>query len=237
MIGFSGGGIFSILPQYLSEIAKDSIRGVLGSTMVLVYNIGICLGFVIGNYCNYYTTPKVVILLDIVFLCAFHYFPESPSFLMKQRRLSVSKQLRFKNKIKSINKKLNFKQQAENSIRFYQRIRQRKTDRELLECEMNKLKNACYSKSSEADGLTLSDFKSSEARKAIFIGAVVALLCQLCGSFAMLNYTATIFKESGSSMAPNMSAIVVGAIQIVGSYCSTVLVDRAGRKVSSFLIR
>lgn len=47
----------------------------------------------------------------------------------------------------------------------------------------------------------------------------------------MINYTATIFAESGSSMTPNMSAIIVGIIQCIGAYCATVLVDKAGRKV------
>lgn len=39
-----------------------------------------------------------------------------------------------------------------------------------------------------------------------------------------------IFEEAGSSLSPNVSAIIVGSIQVVGVYCSTVLVDRAGRK-------
>jgi hypothetical protein len=47
----------------------------------------------------------------------------------------------------------------------------------------------------------------------------------------MLSYTATIFQESGSSLNPNDSAMVVGVIQIVGSYASTLLVERAGRKI------
>jgi len=47
----------------------------------------------------------------------------------------------------------------------------------------------------------------------------------------MLNYTAVIFEQSGSSMPPTMAAIVVGSIQLVGTYTSTVLVDRLGRKI------
>ena len=46
----------------------------------------------------------------------------------------------------------------------------------------------------------------------------------------MLNYTAIIFLESGSTLTPNMSAIVVGIIQLIGAYVSTILVDRLGRK-------
>lgn len=66
-------------------------------------------------------------------------------------------------------------------------------------------------------GLKCSDFASKQARKAMIIGIALVALNQFCGCFAMLNYTASIFKESGSSMSPNMSAIVVGTIQLVGS--------------------
>lgn len=52
----------------------------------------------------------------------------------------------------------------------------------------------------------------------------------------MVNYTATIFAESGSSLSPNMAAIVVAVIQLAGSYFSTLLVERAGRKVDMYPI-
>lgn len=70
----------------------------------------------------------------------------------------------------------------------------------------------------------------------MIIGIVLVTLNQFCGCFAMINYTATIFKDSGSNLSPNMSAIVVGTIQLIGAYCSTVLVDRAGRKVNQFIM-
>lgn len=56
-------------------------------------------------------------------------------------------------------------------------------------------------------------------------------LQELCGCFTMLNYTATIFRESGSSISPNFSAIIVGMIQLLGTYVATFLVDRIGRKI------
>jgi MFS family permease len=56
-------------------------------------------------------------------------------------------------------------------------------------------------------------------------------LNQFCGCFAMLNFTASIFEESGSNLSPNISSIIVGFIQIIGSLCPTLLVDRLGRKM------
>lgn len=105
----------------------------------------------------------------------------------------------------------------------------------MLQIELDKLR-IIYSEEiqnpSQKVGLTLNDFKSREAKKALLISFVLVALNQFCGCFAMLNYTASIFAEAGSDLTPNMSAIVVGAIELLGSYISTVLVDKAGRKVN-----
>lgn len=68
-------------------------------------------------------------------------------------------------------------------------------------------------------------------RKALFIGIVLITLNEFSGVFPMIHYTATIFEESGSNLTPNVSAICVGVLQIIGTYMSTILVDRIGRKV------
>lgn len=60
---------------------------------------------------------------------------------------------------------------------------------------------------------------------------MLQFLEQFSGLFGLLFFVATIFKYSGSTISPNLSSIIVGVIQIVGCYCSTLLVDRAGRKI------
>lgn len=52
----------------------------------------------------------------------------------------------------------------------------------------------------------------------------------MSGVFALLSYASMIFDLAGSTLSPNASAIIVGGIQVVGVYVSTLLVDRAGRK-------
>lgn len=56
-------------------------------------------------------------------------------------------------------------------------------------------------------------------------------LNQFCGIFAILTYAVTIFQESGSDLSPGASAIIIAAIQILGTVASFVFVDLAGRKV------
>lgn len=50
------------------------------------------------------------------------------------------------------------------------------------------------------------------------------------GGFILVSYTAKIFAESGSAIPHEWSAILVAVIQLVGSYLSTILIDRVGRK-------
>lgn len=73
--------------------------------------------------------------------------------------------------------------------------------------------------------------KTRAGRKAFMIGMALISMHELCGCFTMLNYTAMIFRESGSTISPNFSAIIVGIIQLLGTYVATFSVDRFGRKV------
>ena len=65
----------------------------------------------------------------------------------------------------------------------------------------------------------------------MLIGLALICMHEFCGVFTMLNYTALIFLESGSSISPDWSAIIVGFIQLLGTYAATFLVDRLGRKI------
>lgn len=73
-------------------------------------------------------------------------------------------------------------------------------DFELLQLEMSKLRNSIgnHDEKSVRSSFNWSDLTRSPGRKAMTIGIVLAALNQFCGCFAMLNYTATIFKEAGS---------------------------------------
>lgn len=90
-------------------------------------------------------------------------------------------------------------------------------------------------KSIEADAtskkFSLKDLTGRHSRKVICYGVVLMALNQFCGCFPMMNFTKTIFQESGSTLSPNLSSVIVGIVQTLGAFLCTFLVERAGRKV------
>lgn len=75
------------------------------------------------------------------------------------------------------------------------------------------------------------DLKEKQSRKVLIYGTVLMALNQFCGCFPMMNFTATIFKGSGSTLSPNVSSIFVGVVQILGALLCTFMVEKAGRKL------
>lgn len=82
--GLTAGGVFVLVPLYISEIADDSSRGILGSFFILAVNFGTLLMFVAGNYLSYSLTPQLMIALPIIFALTFAFLPETPQHLLKR---------------------------------------------------------------------------------------------------------------------------------------------------------
>jgi Sugar (and other) transporter len=74
---------------------------------------------------------------------------------------------------------------------------------------------------------------SKSAIMSILIGFVLMYL-EVNGYTAIQNYSETIFRDAGSTLSPALSTVLLGVILLVGSYSSTLLVERAGRKVGVF---
>lgn len=83
MSGFAGSGAFILIPLFVAEIAEDSVRGSLGSLMMLNCNVGILFAFIVGNYLSYDTQHIILASVPIIFFITFSFFPESPQYLMK----------------------------------------------------------------------------------------------------------------------------------------------------------
>lgn len=90
-------------------------------------------------------------------------------------------------------------------------------------------------KASEIENLNVKNFQNIPlkvpiALKPIFYGAVMVTFHQISGFLALVVYASDIFRESGSSLSPNRSAVIVGIILSFGSTLSVFIIDRFKRK-------
>lgn len=59
---------------------------------------------------------------------------------------------------------------------------------------------------------------------------VIIVANQFSGVFTMVNYMSDIFARSGSTMDPNTSTIIIGFVQLLGAYVTTLVCDIIGRR-------
>ena len=69
-----------------------------------------------------------------------------------------------------------------------------------------------------------------QARRGILLASTVCFIFIFAGPFAITNYAATFFEESGSTFDPNLSAIIMVCSQISGIYVAILIADKFGRK-------
>jgi ABC-type multidrug transport system fused ATPase/permease subunit len=187
-----------------------SIRGTLFSMNPLILNFGILFGFITGQYLDYHTVPLVMLFFPTVFFVLAFWLPETPQTLLRTQRY----------------------QEAELSFKFYRNIKSSSMlPAQKMEYEALKKMAEQTDRRLPTNDITIGDFTNKFAVKGLLIGLFLVILNMFSGCFAIITYTATIFKESGSSLEANLSSIIVAVIQILGTYCSTILVDRAGRKI------
>lgn len=185
-------------------------------------NLGILVGFIMHSCLGYYVTPLIIITMTLLTLFGFVFVAESPKYLL------------MKNKF----------EEAEAALMYYRgvKVSPAAIAPSVFIVEFNSLKVEAAGKSQnnnnddepsdkEAGELSIKDFCRPAALKAIVIGVLVMALPPLSGLYAIMSYSESIFQEAGSSLSPMMSSIIVIFIQLVGSYISTILVDKSGRKV------
>jgi hypothetical protein len=114
--------------------------------------------------------------------------------------------------------------EAERSLRWL-----RGKDDKLVELELSKLNSFVNDR---GETVSLKQMLCAKGtRRALIIGLVLAANQQLCGVFAVISYTVNIFQEAGSDLSPNVATILIGALQLGGSCLSSLLIDKAGRKI------
>ncbi|CAG7831041.1 unnamed protein product [Allacma fusca] len=199
--GLCGGSFSLAAPVYISEIAQDSIRGTLGSALQLMINVGVLFTYVVGKYVEWNELAFICASIPAVFLILMIFMPESPRLLVSQGKTY----------------------KATKSLRWLRGAT-------ITEQVTEELENVKKSVEENTPGSFFMLF-----RKSIIIPLSISLALmffqQWNGNNAVIFYTVDIFIDAGSDLDPNISAIIIGAVQVVASIISSILMDKAGRRI------
>ncbi|XP_011300594.1 facilitated trehalose transporter Tret1 [Fopius arisanus] len=203
--GFGGGMTIFLVPIYVAEIATDDVRGKLGSFLLFALSIGILLAFVLGVVMSYQMFAICGMILPIVFISGFMFMPETPIYLLRKCRTK----------------------EAERSLMWL-----RGNDKTAVDREIVQLMKIIEDDSTSARSIGLRDLVRDRGTiKGTLIAFALLPGQQACGNSVVFMYCATIFQLAGSSLSPNASAIVLGVMQLVAAFLSTVTIERVGRRL------
>ncbi|KDR14605.1 Solute carrier family 2, facilitated glucose transporter member 8 [Zootermopsis nevadensis] len=220
--GMGSGAIIVFASLYVSETAQDTVRGALGSYLTLFTNAGVLFAYILGSYVHYYTFAYIAMLLPVIYTLGMLWIPETPNYLVNREKYSeAERSLRW---LRGKDERL-----VELELNKLIMFAKEQTDERLVELELSKL--IIFAKE-QTEAVSLKDMLSAAGtRRALIIGVVLAANLQFCGIFAILSYTVNIFQAAGSDLSPNSATILIGSLQLAGSYASSLLIDKAGRKI------
>jgi len=200
--GMTGGAFSLTAPAYTSEISEKEIRGALGSYFQLMVTIGILFGYGVGSATSVNVFSIICGVVPLVFGAIFWLMPETPLYHLKKGQ----------------------KDQAQKSLQWF-RGKDYDVSTELREIQAT-VDEAAAQKMS-----FLEAFKTTEAKKGLMVAFGLMIFQQLSGINAVIFFTTSIFEAAGSELEASTATIIVGVIQVVVTFISTLVVDRLGRRL------
>lgn len=210
VIGIATGASCVVAPMFISEIAETAIRGALGAFFQLFLTVGILFVYAIGPYVTWTTLSVLCAVFPVLLIVAMLIVPESPTYLVKQGRRS----------------------DAAVALKWFWGAN----------CNTQSAVEAIQSDLDAVKGeAKVSDlFTKVSNRNALLIALLLMFFQQFSGINAVIFYTVPIFKSAGSTMDAAICGIVVGVVQVLMTFVSSVLIDKAGRRIlllqSSFIM-
>ncbi|XP_036326067.1 facilitated trehalose transporter Tret1-2 homolog isoform X2 [Rhagoletis pomonella] len=202
LLGIAGGAFCVAAPMYTGEIAQKEIRGTLGSFFQLMITAGILFVYAIGAGLSVFWMSIVCGVIPLVFGVIFVFMPESPTYLV-------------------------IKNKDEGAIKSIQWLRGKDYE---YKAEIEELRETQL-KINENQVSWWVGLSRPVTRKALLISLGLMFFQQLCGINAVIFYSAKIFEDAQTGIDANLSTIVVGIMQFIATFVSTIVVDKLGRRL------
>ncbi|KAF5269942.1 hypothetical protein FQR65_LT05741 [Abscondita terminalis] len=200
--GMAGGAFCVSAPLYTSEIAEKEIRGALGSYFQLLLTVGILFSYIVGWAASIKVYTIILAILPLVFFVAFLFQPETPIYRMKQKREA----------------------DARNAL-----IRLRGAHYD-VDSELQEIKATLEAEEKNKKPFT-EVLKTRSAKVASIVCFSLMFFQQASGINAVIFYTGDIFIAAKTPLDPKIATIIVGVIQCIATFVSSLIVDRLGRRL------
>ncbi|KAM0730732.1 Facilitated trehalose transporter Tret1 [Formica fusca] len=204
--GAASGAASVVVPMFTSEIVEQSIRGLLGTIFQLQIAAGILFAYATAFTDSLHVIAILCSVVPALLLILFPFIPESPAWLVMQGR----------------------KDEANDVLKHFRGAHYR-TETELARLELQ------ASEMREAHKASIFDLRNYQ--KAICITLGLMIFQQLSGVYTLIFYAKMIFDDAGSTLivSSSTSSVIVGTVQVVATYCSTILIERVDKKLLLFI--
>lgn len=203
-----GVGIASLtFPVYLGETIQPEIRGTLGLLPTTFGNIGILICFLMGQLgLEWRELAGLATLLTIPFIAIFIWIiPETPRWYVSKGKL----------------------EQCKKSLEW---LRGRDQD---ITKEFDTLVQS--QKETELKSSSISDILSKSNLKPLAVVLSLMFFQQFTGINAVIFYTTSIFKASGSSLPAMTCTTIIGLVNMLSTFIANALIDKLGRKILLYM--
>ena len=200
---------FITLKVYVSEISTAKLKGLFGACQQLFVTLGIFFVEILGTISSYrpdfkyYHVSLVALAIVLVFEALMLITKETPRWLMSHNKPDVAKDV----------------------LRF---LRGPACN---IDKELNGMVEALKKQPQLTFGQTLQEFRHRAVYFPVLLALGLAFFQQFSGINAAIFYAAPIFSEAQVSNPTLVASFAVGAVQVVFTLVSVLLVDLAGRKV------
>ncbi|CAK1591314.1 unnamed protein product [Parnassius mnemosyne] len=210
LVGVTMAGSYVTCPTFTKEISEDNMRGALGCLIILFHTTGNLFLYIIGDILSYRTILWVCLALPAFHIVIFMAMPESPSYLVKRKN-------------------------EEEAARVLAWLRCRRINDVKVQQELDNIKKEQKNDEESSKFLLKAIFKDKILFRAFRIAMIAILAREVCGAIPVLNFAGEIFTYASEGNAlvltPNQQAMLLGAVQVLGSMLASIVVDRIGRKL------
>lgn len=211
ILGMGVGIAYTTCPMYLSEVASTEIRGALGTLTAVNVFTGSLFTCCIGLWVSYTTLSSILLILPMIFIVIFIWFPESPYYLMAVDR----------------------RKKAYRSISYFKGT----TKRNELMAEMeyickvlgrNSIKpSPNLNSQSWLDKMRLMKQPGNKKALCIVVGLTTAQ--QLSGNFNTMQYLELLFMKM-KTIKSSVATIIILTVGLLSGTAATVMVEIFGRR-------